>query len=134
MSTSQRKPGFVKIKKGENEMYMPNLMSLKYRCNKAVIKSQTIQDKANREENEDKKNEKILEAQDLLFDAIDLIIEDYPEYKNFSENFSMMDHIKTIRALMEGIREIELKEEMEESFLVSDEEDRTIAKDSKSFL
>lgn len=133
---SNQRNGFVKLKKGDNVIYMPSLLTLHYKIFKLINDSIKTTEALNNEKDEDKRKQLSMLSQDLLIQSIDAMIEKYPEYAEFSEDFNMIDHIKIISSIGKGSASIEIKEMVEGDFLVEETHDeRDIPnEDSESFL
>lgn len=131
------KPGYVKIAQNGQSIYMPNLMSIDYNIYKLINSSMSLNADISKLEDEDpKKQDLAIQSQDITIKAIDAMIDKYDEYREFSKEFSIIDHIRVITSIGKGVKMVEVKEMVGKTMLIeeNDEKDIEASKEPEAFL
>lgn len=131
------KPGYVKIAQNGESIYMPNLMSIDYNIYKLINSSMSLNADISKLEDEDpKKQDLAIQSQDITIKAIDAMIDKYDEYREFSKEFSIIDHIRVITSIGKGVKMVEVKEMVGKTMLIeeNDEKDIEASKEPEAFL
>lgn len=131
------KPGYVKIAQNGQSIYMPNLMAIDYNIYKLINSSMSLNADISKLEDEDpKKQDLAIQSQDITIKAIDAMIDKYDEYREFSKEFSIIDHIRVITSIGKGVKMVEVKEMVGKTMLIeeSDEKDIEASKEPEAFL
>lgn len=131
------KPGYVKIGKDGKTLHMPNLMSIDFEVYKKINASTTINQKMSKlKDGDPKKEELAIESQNSTIEAINLMLETYEDYREFSKGFSIIDHIRVIASIGRGVKKVEIEQMIGETMIVAEEDDKDIeaSKEPDSFL
>lgn len=131
------KPGYVKIGKDGKELHMPNLMAIDFDVYKKINASTTINQKMDKlKDGDPRKEELAVESQNSTIEAIDLMLETYEDYREFSKGFSIIDHIRVIASIGRGVKKVEIEQMLGETMIVAEEDDKDIeaSKEPDSFL